>query len=154
MGKIAGKFMNSRYSSSTSPLLLCLLFYLYMPQLTPSPSFLHHIYPETQSTIFSICFSSIALSLAILLHLNKKCYCAQTLSSLYSPTHLPDSTLSSAIPPLCLAKICLRLFLSNCTHLNLHPLPISLCSTPSFDLSFASHNHSFLTSLYTKSFNI
>ena len=124
-------------SSSTSPLLL---FYLYMPHPTPSPPSLHHIYPEIQlRTIISTCFSISALSLAILLHLNKKCstsstspepHCVQILSSLDSPTHLLDSTLSSAVPPLSLAKIRLRLFLPTCTHLDLHCLPISTCNTP------------------------
>ena len=145
-------------SSSTSPLLLYLLFNLYMPHPTPSPPSLHHIYPETQLKSF------LHASPALHSHL-PSCFtsssspeprCVHILSSVDSPCN-PSArlyTLSSAILPLSLAKICPKLFLPTCTHLDLHPLPINLCNTSGFDILFPSDSNSFLTSLHAQSFNI
>lgn len=125
---------------------------------------LSHIDPDNHQ--IALPFTSptyTSLSLTTLLHLNKKSstsstspeqHWAQILSSRFIPIHLPVSTLSSAVPPHTLVKVCLSLLLSTCTHLPLPSPSIRFRNILNFELSCASVIHSFFTSHHAQSFNI
>ena len=111
---------------------------------TPVSLSLRHLSPQTQLCATSvILFISTLLSVTSPSHLSTKCltfstslklHWPQILSSLFSPIHLPVSTLNSAVPPLNFAIIHLSSFLTTCTHLTLHPPSIRFFTIPNFDL--------------------
>ena len=98
----------------------------------------------------AILFISTFLSLTSPSHISTKCWTFSTfpkpiwqqiLSSLFSPIHLPVSTVNSAFPPLNFAIIHLTYFLAICTHLALHQPSIRFSTIPNFDLPSASIIH-------------